>query len=115
LFLERTDLNNLVLRLNQAGMNAQLLHVELLKNIRKEYEHNLVQQLYVSDAVWQLITVAREKNIQTINMASDKVAKDAAGVMLARQIIAAIESPEKQPNKIALKALKNEKRNRFGV
>lgn len=115
LFLERTDLNNLVLRLNQAGMNAQLLHVELLKNIRKEYEHNLVQQLYVSDAVWQLITVAREKNIQTINMASDKVAKDAAGVMLARQIISAIESPEKQPNKIALKALKNEKRNRFGV
>jgi ribonuclease HIII len=115
LFLERTDLNNLVMRLNQAGMNSQLLHVELLKNIRKEYEHNLVQQLYVSEGVWQLITIAREKNIQTINMASDKVAKDDSSVMLARQIISAIETPEKQPNRIALKALKNEKRSRFGV
>ncbi|MFT6845522.1 MAG: hypothetical protein ACJAUV_001719 [Flavobacteriales bacterium] len=111
LFLERTDLNNLVMRLNQPGMTAQLLHVELLKNVRKEYEHNLVQQLYVSDQVWTLIVSARDKNIQTINMASDKIGKDESSVLLAREII----GNSGQPNKTALKALKIEKRARFGV
>lgn len=114
LFLERSDLNTMVLRLNQANMTARMLHVELLKQIRQEFEHNLVQQLYVSDGLWELICSAKEKNIQVINLASDRIKKDAPAFELSKQILSSLGDGKKQPNKIALIALKQEKRKRFG-
>src|SRR5688572_16283437 len=41
LFLERVNPNTLVVRVNKNGMTAHQLHMELIKTIKTEYEHNL--------------------------------------------------------------------------
>jgi hypothetical protein len=52
LFLERTSLESLVVRTNTPGMTAAELHSALLTTIRSEFEHNLSQQIYMSQQAW---------------------------------------------------------------
>lgn len=55
LFCERINPSKLLLRVNPIGNDSNsYLHL-LLGNIEQEFEHNLVQQLYVSDDVWKAI------------------------------------------------------------
>ena len=72
LFLERMTPNNLVLRCFQAGMTTQLLKDVMIQNIRDEFEHNLSQQLYISEQAWVYIKNAKEDMINTINSIQPK-------------------------------------------
>ena len=72
LFLERMTPNNLVLRCYQAGMTTQLLKDVMIQNIRDEFEHNLSQQLYISEQAWIYIKNAKEDMINTINSIQPK-------------------------------------------
>lgn len=72
LFLERMTPNNLVLRCFQAGMTTQLLKDVMIQNIRDEFEHNLSQQLYISEQAWIYIKNAKEDMINTINSIQPK-------------------------------------------
>ena len=72
LFLERMTPNNLVLRCYQAGMTTQLLKNVMIQNIRDEFEHNLSQQLYISEQAWIYIKNAKEDMINTINSIQPK-------------------------------------------
>lgn len=72
LFLERMTPNNLVLRCYQAGMTTQLLKDVMIQNIRDEFEHNLSQQLYISEQAWVYIKNAKEDMINTINSIQPK-------------------------------------------
>jgi hypothetical protein len=64
--------NNLVLRCFQAGMTTQLLKDVMIQNIRDEFEHNLSQQLYISEQAWVYIKNAKEDMINTINSIQPK-------------------------------------------
>jgi hypothetical protein len=55
LFLERISPPNLLLRLNNPGYTAREFHKVLLDEIRNEYNHNVSQQIYMSDEVWNMI------------------------------------------------------------
>lgn len=72
LFLERMTPNNLVLRCYQVGMTTQLLKDVMIQNIRDEFEHNLSQQLYISEQAWIYIKNAKEDMINTINSIQPK-------------------------------------------
>ena len=72
LFLERMTPNNLVLRCFQAGRTTQLLKDVMIQNIRDEFEHNLSQQLYISEQAWIYIKNAKEDMINTINSIQPK-------------------------------------------
>lgn len=72
LFLERMTPNNLVLRCFQAGMTTQLLKDVMIQNIRDEFEHNLSQQLYISEQAWVYIKNSKEDMINTINSIQPK-------------------------------------------
>ena len=60
LFLERITPNNLIIRLNQANFTAREFQQVLLSEIRQEYNHNVTQQVYVSDEAWELVASAKE-------------------------------------------------------
>ena len=53
LFLERIDPNQLVMRIHTPGLTVSQEQNLLLTAIRSEFEHNLSQQIYISDPVWQ--------------------------------------------------------------
>ena len=77
LFLERIDPNQLVLRIHTPGLTVSQEQNLLLTAIRSEFEHNISQQIYLSDAVWQKVCEAKtdiESIINTVAADYDKAA-----------------------------------------
>ena len=52
LFLERINMENMIKRVNKADMKADQLQMALITSIRREDEHILSQQIYMSDDAW---------------------------------------------------------------
>jgi len=72
LMLERINVPNLLLRINPAtGASAQAYTANLLLTIREEFEYNVTQQIYVSDALWSIMVQARDNVSQLIIRASE--------------------------------------------
>jgi hypothetical protein len=108
IFLERIEPNNLVLRTNKAGMTVPMLHAELIKNVKTEYEHNISQQIYVSANAWHLVKTAKEETVKLINISVTKVPENVKGQELAQVILHIASSVEKTPTQIANEFLKKE-------
>ena len=70
LFLDRIEPIGMINRLELHQMNVQTTASQLIKNIIIEYEYNISQQIYVSDVLWDLIELLKNK---TINHISDTV------------------------------------------
>ena len=86
LFLERISPQNLLVRLTAGGMNAREFHQLLLQEIRNEFNHNVSQQVYMSQEVWDLIRNAKEDLIVSINDAAGDVLPDASSLDLSKKI-----------------------------
>jgi hypothetical protein len=108
LFLERISPNSLILRLQVPGMQCLQLQMELLSLIRAEFEHNLSQQIYMSDNAWQVANSAKENIIKLINISAENVAKDAPAIELSRQILEQWANTNPSPVKTAVVFIKNE-------
>ena len=108
LFLERISANNLVLRVNQADFNAREFHQILLKEIRDEYNHNVSQQVYMSEEVWQEIKAAKEELIIGINASSEGLPDDATSLDLAKNLFEFMMNKDVDPIDNALNSLKEE-------
>ncbi|PQJ23296.1 hypothetical protein [Tenacibaculum sp. SG-28] len=59
LFCERINPTKLLLRVKPIGTNSENYLQLLIANIEQEFEHNFVQQLYVSEASWEAILKAK--------------------------------------------------------
>lgn len=108
LFLERISPNNLIVRLNQPTLTAKELHSILLHEIREEFNHNLSQQLYMSDESWNLTKQAMEEVVSVINTSAHEMTEDAKGIDLAKKIFEKILGKEIEPINNALTYLKDE-------
>lgn len=108
LFLERISLENIVMRTYQGGKTAKMLQTDLLKIIREEYEHNLSQQVYISNKTWAMIKAAKEETIKNINYASEQVGEEASAMDLSKLILELSSKVEKLPTDVAIEAVKRE-------
>jgi hypothetical protein len=87
LLVERISIPNLLFRLRSENSKAASLRVAMLLAIQQEYEHNVTQQVYVSDKLWSILRAARQDTENTINGIAEKVdpkasAEDFAGILL---------------------------------
>lgn len=71
LFCERINLEQLVYRLREPGMNVKDLQSTLMIAVQQEYEHNLSQQIYVSSNLWRIIELAKNEVLNNIVGASE--------------------------------------------
>lgn len=72
LMLERINVPNLLLRLPApAGSSAKEYTATLLLTIREEFEYNVTQQIYVSEALWSILLQARDNVSQLIVRAAE--------------------------------------------
>jgi len=110
LFLERISFNSLLIRTMQPNMNVHQLQILLLSNIRKEYEHNMSQQIYVSDNSWEAVKMAKENSIKIINTVADSIKKEAPAIELSKRIMSVIMQNENSPTDLAIRIIKNELR-----
>ena len=113
LFLERMSPNNLVTRLNQAEMTAKVFQQIMLREIRDEYNHNVSQQVYMSEEVWELVKNAKEDLIISINKASERMDEKNTSLDLAKQVFEEVIAKEVDPITLALHEIKDEIRSSF--
>lgn len=108
LFLERITPNNLLLRLGGQATTALEQQQLLLREIREEYNHNVSQQIYMSQTVWEQTQTAMNEVMALINGAAAEVAADAPALDVSKRIFDKILQQNLQPTAPALKALKEE-------
>ena len=113
LFLERINPPNLLPRVMTPGIKAGRLQSLLLASIREEYEHNMSQQIYISDDTWELIKSAREEVATMINLAASKIPQDAPGTDFARKLLTEEYPERKMFIEKAMKSLKKELKDTF--
>jgi hypothetical protein len=75
LFLERIALGNLLSRVKPNSGDKDSYEAQLISTIEQEFEHNLTQQIYLSQNCWNVIMTSKNTTIQMIRKAnmSDKV------------------------------------------
>ena len=110
IFLERISPASLILRVHKNGMSARYLQNELVNTIKSEFEHNLSQQIYVSNTCWEVIKNAKEEMIKFVLTAGSKLDESSGGVDFSRLLLEIAGSVEKLPTSIALDVLKAELR-----
>jgi len=113
IFLERISPESMLMRLNNPKETAGDLHTKLLKTIRAEYEHNLSQQIYVSDSAWEYVRSARSNIIKLINNQASQVDKKAPSFELSKKILEAHMNLDKSPTTTAIENLKHEMQHFF--
>lgn len=108
LFLERISPQNLLIRLSASGMLAREFHQLLLSEIRNEYNHNVSQQVYMSQEVWDLIKNAKEDLIVSINDAASEMSMESSSLDLSKKIFEKAVNKPVDPIAHALTELKKE-------
>jgi hypothetical protein len=108
LFLERISPQNLLVRLSATGMSSKEFHQLLLSEIRNEYNHNVSQQVYMSENVWNLIRNAKEELILNINDAAGEMKAESSSLDLSKKIFEKSINKSVDPIAHALSELKKE-------
>jgi hypothetical protein len=106
LFLERIKPSKLILRVKPTSSNKEDYESLLIANIEQEFDHNLAQQIYVTDKCWSITSTAKNATIQIIRKAtlSDKV--DSADKL--REVILSEMLDKRSPSDAALSFIKEE-------
>jgi hypothetical protein len=111
LLTERIALHNIVHRIQGEGMQQREYAGLLIGQIRNEAEHNITQQVYVTDAAWDAVQRYREQNVFIIGNLSAALPPEANGMQLSRMIMELVQTdPKASLYPVVLEALRYEAR-----
>ncbi|MCQ2335334.1 MAG: hypothetical protein MJZ89_05795 [Paludibacteraceae bacterium] len=110
LLLERTTPQQLLRDLDVAGMSVRELQIVLMKAIRLEFDHNLSQQIYVSDATWDAIRLVQEEMLSFVTSGAEQFQPGDPALPYAQMLITAYDSNGETPTQIAQRRLRDEAR-----
>lgn len=111
LLADRIALPNLISRLNQPGISARETQSMLTQTIKQEFDHNITQQIYVSEEAWEAIRNLKEQNILIINQVTSFLPENASGSELNKSLMALLlENPTVSLHNIVSEALRFEAR-----
>jgi hypothetical protein len=108
LLCERIDIPELVLRLKAPGTSAAELKSALLLAVQQEFEHNLTQQLYISEELWQVMMAMKSKTMDMIITAGEGLNANATAEEYAMKLIDLAANEKSLPAGIGKKAIKTE-------
>ena len=106
LFLERITPSKLLIRVSPTSSNKESYEALLIANIEQEFEHNLSQQIYMSDECWNIINAAKNATIQLIRKASLLEKTNTANKL--REVILTEMMEKRAPSDVALSFIKKE-------
>ena len=66
LLLERIDPNKLLIRVKPYSKEVDEYENLLIRNIEQEFEHNIAQQIYLTQECWNLVNAAKNATIHVI-------------------------------------------------
>lgn len=108
LFIERASPVNLLVRLNASAYNVHELHTLIVEEVRKEYQHNITQQIYVSSRAWAAVVHVKDDTLAIVNKTAAGLPLDAPGIDLAKGILLAVTELENNPYEIAAAVIRRE-------
>lgn len=108
LFLERISLESLLVRTSSPGMSASQLHSAMLTAIRSEFEHNLSQQIYMSQQAWEVVKNARSNTLRFINTQFEAMNEKATALEFSKQLLEKVMELDQEPTKTAIEYIKSE-------
>jgi hypothetical protein len=106
IFLERITPSKLLIRVSPFSSNKEDYESLLIASIEQEFEHNLSQQIYVSDDCWKITTAAKNATIQLIRKASLLEKTDTANKL--REVVLTEMMEKLAPSDAALSFIKQE-------
>lgn len=113
LLSERLSPDALVMRIGQTSLNVLQVKNELITIVRTEFDHNLVQQTYVSNKAWEMVKLARNNTIKLINTAAMELKPNMEGMVLNKHILELAMELDSLPNQAAIDYLKMEVKEMF--
>ena len=106
LYLERINPTKLLIRIIPLSEDKNDYENLIIAQIEQEFEHNLTQQIYLSDECWTIITTAKNSTIQIIRKAAMSDRVDSADKL--REVILNDLLEKQSPSNAALGYIKNE-------
>jgi len=113
LVLERTNPETMVMHVIRPGISCIEFQTGLLDFIRKEFEHNYSQQIYVSDELWKSVTYTRANLVKLVNTGASCFKPDEPASGMAETIIRMYLETENNPTQQSIQLLKSETREQF--
>mgnify|MGYP003674878934 FL=1 len=104
LFCERINPVKLLIRIQPLSTNTNEYLQLLIANIEQEFEHNLVQQIYISDDSWTAIYAAKSAVINKLK----QVAENSNSANDLRENVLIDYSKTLPPTETAIAFIKNE-------
>ncbi len=108
LFLERIGIPGMMLRVQEEGMSASQMRLALMVAIQREFEHNITQQVYVSDQLWSIISLAREDVMRTITTVYEQTNPNDSAQEFGKKLVKFISERGNNPLETAQSAIKKE-------
>lgn len=109
LFLERINPAVMLLRLHVPGLSSLEMQNMILADIRAEYQHNISQQLYITNQAWAVVKKIKEDTISMVNIAAQSLPENASGIELSKTILNHLSSLENEnPYDVALIVIKRD-------
>jgi hypothetical protein len=115
LFMERIKPDALALRIKQTNMNALQMQIIMLDTLRQEFNHNLTQQLYISENTWSAVVNAKEQITRLINLTGTKMNRESTFQDFASAFIQMYDEFENKPVENTIKVIKKEASDIFGI
>src|SRR5690606_15241517 len=109
LFLERISLGKLLLRVKPVSQNIADYEDLLTRTIDMEFEHNLAQQIYLSNECWNVIKTSKNATIGMIRKTAKREEIENADVLREKLLTGLMD--QTAPTEAALDYIKNEVRN----
>jgi hypothetical protein len=72
LLCERISVDSLLLRLRKKEMSSADLKNILMLAVKQEFDHNMAQQLYVSEKLWEILKTAKDQVLNQIYLAENQ-------------------------------------------
>jgi hypothetical protein len=113
LFLERISPEALVMRVSRSDASVSQTLNELIASVRTEFEHNLVQQVYISTKAWEQIKSAKNNTIKFFTEMAKDFRPGDNGMLLSKQILEEVVDSKNLPVTQAIEFLKKEARELF--
>jgi len=106
LFLERINPGKLLIRISPNSEDKNDYVNLLISNIEQEFEHNLTQQIYMSDECWTVIVTSKNATIQMIRRTNMSDSVETANNL--REVIMNDLMDKQSPSSVALSYIKKE-------
>lgn len=108
LLCERINIPNLLLNYGDHSVSAAQLRLNLMLAVQQEFEFNLTQQLYVSEKLWEIVKLAKDDVLNSINIVYEQVSPSARGAQYTEALIKFYNERSTSGPETAINAIKKE-------